>query len=115
VLALVGRAGPAIGREVGACARELSDHLILSASSYVGEPRLKNLAEAAAGARAAQGGSLEIVIDRRGAIASALAQAGPGDLVLVQGRGATAREATDRRGGFRELDDRQLVRELCAR
>lgn len=112
VLALVGRAGIAIGREVGAAARELSDHLILSASSYVGEPRLKNLAEALAGARAVTGGSIEIVIDRREAIAAALAQAEPGDLVIVQGRGATAREATDRRGGFRELDDRQIIREL---
>jgi UDP-N-acetylmuramoyl-L-alanyl-D-glutamate--2,6-diaminopimelate ligase len=115
VLALVGRAGIAIGREVGATARKLSDHLILSASSYVGEPRLKNLSEAAAGARAATGGSLEIVIDRREAIEAALARAEPGDLVMVQGRGATAREATDRRGGFRALDDRQIVRELCGR
>jgi UDP-N-acetylmuramoylalanine-D-glutamate ligase len=115
VLAVVGRAGTAIGREVGARARELSDHLILSASSYVGEPRLKNLAQAAAGARAAQGGSLEIVIDRRRAIAAALARAEPGDLVLIQGRGATGREATDRRGGYRELDDRQIVRELSSR
>lgn len=115
VLAMVGRAGVSIGREVGARARELSDHLILSASSYVGEPRLKNLAEAAAGARAAKGGSLEIVIDRREAIAAALSRAGPGDLVMVQGRGATGREATDRRGGFRKLDDREIVRELCGR
>ncbi len=115
VLALVGRAGIAIGREVGAAARELSDHLILSASSYVGEPRVKNLAQVAAGARAATGGSLEIVIDRRQAIAAALARAEPGDLVMVQGRGATSREATDRRGGFRALDDRQIVRELCSR
>jgi UDP-N-acetylmuramoylalanine-D-glutamate ligase len=115
VLAVLGRAGIVLGREVGARARELSDHLILSASSYVGEPRLKVLAEAAAGARAARGGSVEIVIDRRRAIAAALSQARPGDLVMVLGRGATAREATDRRGGFRELDDRQIVRELSGR
>lgn len=115
VFALVGRAAVAIGREVGEYARQLSDHLILSASSYVGEPRVKNLAQAAAGARAASGGSLEIVLDRRQAIAAALARAEPGDLVMLQGRGATAREATDRRGGFRPLDDRQIVRELCGR
>ena len=113
VFALLGRAAVAIGHEVGAYARELSDHLILSASSYVGEPRMKNLAHALAGVRTAPGGSLEIVLDRRQAIASALAQAEPGDLVIVQGRGATGREATDRRGGFRELDDRQIIRELC--
>jgi len=113
VFALIGRAAVAIGPEVGAQARELSDHLILSASSYVGEPRLKNLALALAGAREARGGTLEIVLDRRQAIAAALAQAEPGDLVMVQGRGATRRDATDRRGGFRDLDDRQIIRELC--
>jgi UDP-N-acetylmuramoylalanine-D-glutamate ligase len=113
VFAQLGRAGTVIGAEVGACARELSDHLILSASSYIGEPRVKNLAHAAAGARAARGSSMEIVLDWRQAIATALAQAGPGDVVMLQGRGATAREATDRRGGFRELDDRRIVRELC--
>ncbi|MGN6202669.1 MAG: Mur ligase family protein [Solirubrobacterales bacterium] len=112
VLAQLGRAGTAVGHEVGARARRSSDHLILSASSYVGEPRIKNLAHAAAGAKAAQGGTLEIVIDWRQAIAAALAQAGPGDVVVLQGRGATPREATDRRGGFVELDDRQVVREL---
>lgn len=114
VFAQLGRAGTAIGSEVGACARELSDHLILSASSYIGEPRVKNLAHAAAGARTAEGGSLEIVLDWRRAIATALARAEPGDLVVLQGRGATAREATDRRGGFRALDDRRIVRELCS-
>jgi UDP-N-acetylmuramoyl-L-alanyl-D-glutamate--2,6-diaminopimelate ligase len=113
VLAQMGRSGTVIGHEVGACARELSDHLVLSASSYVGEPRIKNLAHAAAGARAARGGTLEIVIDWRRAIAAALARARPGDLVVLQGRGATAREATDRRGGFIELDDREIVRELA--
>lgn len=113
VFSLVGRAAVSIGREVGAYARELSDHLILCASSYVGEPRVKNLAQAVAGARSVSGGSLEIILDRREAIAAALAQAEPGDVVMVQGRGATAREATDRRGGFRELDDRRIVRELC--
>lgn len=115
VLAQLGRAGTAVGHEVGACARELSDHLILSASSYVGEPRIKNLARAAAGARAARGGTLEIVIDRRRAIATALDRARAGDVVVLQGRGATAREATDRRGGFVELDDRRVVRELLSR
>jgi len=114
VLAQLGRAGAVIGPEVGASARELSDHLILSASSYVGEPRIKNLAYAAAGARAARGGTLEIVIDRRRAIATALDRARPGDVVVLQGRGATPREATDRRGGYVELDDRQIVRGLAS-
>jgi UDP-N-acetylmuramoylalanine-D-glutamate ligase len=113
VLAVVGRTGPLNGREVGALARELSDHLVLCGSSYRGEPRLVTLAQLAAGARAAQGGSLEIVIDRRDAIARALAAARPGDLVILLGRGPIGYEATDWRGGLRPLDDREVVRELA--
>ena len=113
VLAIVGRSGPVIGREVGALARRRSDHLILSGTSYRGEARLVTLAQLAAGARSVPGGSLEIVIDRHEAIARAMAAAGAGDLVMVLGRGPTAHEATDTRGGFRPLDDRQAVRELA--
>ena len=112
VLAVVGRLGPLIGAEAAAEARRGSDHLILSGASYYGEPRLVTLERMAAGARAARGGSLEIVIDRRAAIGRALAQARAGDLVAVLGRGPTALDATDARGGFRPLDDRVVVREL---
>jgi UDP-N-acetylmuramoylalanine-D-glutamate ligase len=113
VLAIIGRAGPGIGGEVAAHARELSDHLVLCASSYRGEPRIVTLAKMAAGARAAAGGSLEIVIGRRQAIARALETARPGDLVMILGRGPTTREATDWRGGFVDLDDCEIVRELA--
>lgn len=113
VLGVVGRVGPLIGAESGAAARERSDHLVLSGVSYRGEPRLVTLAVVAAGARAARGGSLEIVLDRRKAIARAMAMARPGDLVAVLGRGPTGSEATDARGGSRPLDDREVVRELA--
>ena len=113
VLGVVGRAGPVSGDEVAAAARERSDHLILSGTSYRGEPRVVTLARLAAGARAVRGGELEIVIDRRRAIATAMAAARPGDLVAILGRGPTDREATDRRGGFVWLDDRLAARELA--
>ncbi len=113
VFAMVGRTGPLIGREVGRRARELSDHLILCGSSYRGEPRLVTLAELKAGAEAAAGGTLETVVGRREAIERALALAQANDLVMVLGRGPTSREATDWRGGFVDLDDRQVVRELA--
>lgn len=113
VLTIVGRSGPLIGREVGAVARRLSDHLVLCGSSYRGEPRLVTLQELAAGARGASGATLEIVLDRREAIARALREARPGDIVMLLGRGPIAREATDWRGGFVDLDDRQIVRELA--
>ncbi|HEX5608850.1 MAG TPA: Mur ligase family protein [Solirubrobacterales bacterium] len=113
VLGIVGRAGRLTGREVGRVAREGSDHLVLSGASYRGESRLLTLEQLAAGARAAAGGSVEIVIDRRQAIGRALAAARPGDLVVILGRGPIDREATDARGGGYLLDDRQAARELA--
>ncbi|HMI81242.1 MAG TPA: Mur ligase family protein [Solirubrobacterales bacterium] len=116
VLSVMGRSAPIIGRESGQLARELSDHLVLSAASYRGEPRIVALAALAAGARAGRGGTLEIAIDRREAIARALAAARPGDLVALLGRGPTVHEATDLRGGSHPLDEREIVRDLirCA-
>jgi UDP-N-acetylmuramoyl-L-alanyl-D-glutamate--2,6-diaminopimelate ligase len=113
VLCLLGRTAPFIGAEVGAAARQLSDHLILSGSSYRGEARLLALEALLAGARPIDRGSLEIVLDRRAAIAKALEIAEDGDVVMILGRGPTTREATDWRGGFVELDDREVVRELA--
>lgn len=113
VLSIMADSAPQIGRRIGAVARELSDHLVLSATSYRGEPRLAGMAALAAGARGASGGELELVIDRREAIARALSLAREGDVVAVLGRGDTVREATDRRGGFIDLDDREIVRELA--
>jgi UDP-N-acetylmuramoyl-L-alanyl-D-glutamate--2,6-diaminopimelate ligase len=112
VLGLVGSGAPTVGRGIGAAARERSDHLILSGVSYRGEPRMITLRELAVGARAADGGPLEVFIDRRRAIARALELARPGDFVAILGRGAVEREATDARGGYRRLDDRRVVREL---
>ncbi len=113
VVAIVGRSGAITGRDVGRVARERCDHLILSGTSYRGEPRMVTLAALVAGARSARGADIEIVIDRRAAIARAMAAAGRGDLVAILGRGATTREATDLRGGFSLLDDRQAARELA--
>ncbi len=53
VVAIVGRSGAITGRDVGRVARERCDHLILSGTSYRGEPRMVTLAALAAGARAA--------------------------------------------------------------
>jgi len=36
-----------------------------------------------------------------------------GDVVAILGRGDTRQEATDRRGGFVDLDDREVVQELA--
>ena len=115
VLGVPGRTGPWIAHQVGATAREAADHLILSATSYRGEPRMVTLAKLLAGARSAGGAGLEVVIDRREAIARGFELAEPGDLLLLLGRGPLGHEATDRRGGGYPLDDRVVAREIGAR
>ena len=57
-------------------------------------------------------GRLEIVLDRRRAIAAALADAGPGDVVVIAGKGAdTEMEIASGNVAF---DDRDVVRELLS-
>src|SRR3954447_7626412 len=57
-------------------------------------------------------GQLEIVLDRRAAIETALADAQPGDVVVIAGKGAdTEMELADRSVPF---DDRQVVLEVLA-
>src|SRR5205807_4371826 len=70
---------------VGRAARERTDALVLSAWSLRGEPPVVSLQGLLAGARAASGGSLECVLDRRAAIARGLTHARPGDVVAVLG------------------------------
>jgi UDP-N-acetylmuramoyl-L-alanyl-D-glutamate--2,6-diaminopimelate ligase len=113
VISLLGRTAPLIGREVGEAARRLSDHLVICGASYRGEPRLVGIAALRKGALSVDGGELEVMIDRRKGVERALEEARPGDLVVLLGRGPTSREATDWRGGFRVLDDRQVVREFA--
>ena len=57
-------------------------------------------------------GRLEIVLDRRRAIAAALADAGPGDVVVIAGKGAdTEMEIAT---GNIAFDDREVARELLS-
>jgi UDP-N-acetylmuramoyl-L-alanyl-D-glutamate--2,6-diaminopimelate ligase len=57
-------------------------------------------------------GRLEIVLDRRCAIAAALADAGPGDVVVIAGKGAdTEMEIAS---GNIAFDDREVARELLS-
>ena len=58
------------------------------------------------------GGRLEVVLDRREAIKTALADARPGDVVVIAGKGADSEmELADRSIPF---DDRQVAREVMA-
>jgi UDP-N-acetylmuramyl tripeptide synthase len=99
---------------MGRALRARTDHLVLCATTKEGTPRLMALAGLLAGARGADGGDLEVVLDRREAIAQALSLARPGDLVAILGRGPETRIAFDARGGYGSFDDREAVRELLA-
>jgi UDP-N-acetylmuramoyl-L-alanyl-D-glutamate--2,6-diaminopimelate ligase len=63
-----------------------------------------------AGARAAGGAEVGVVMDRRAAIADALAAARPGDVVAILGRGERA-HAIDAAGAVVACDDATMARE----
>ncbi len=108
--------GERLTREAcGRIARARADHLLLSAWSIRGEPQLLSLEWVLAGARAAEGGELEVVIQRRAAIARALSLARPGDVVAIIGRGPIKTLALSNKGGVEHFDDREVVRELLRR
>ena len=56
--------------------------------------------------------SFNVVLDRRAAIAAALAAAGPGDLVLIAGKGHETTQTTA--GVVTPFDDREVARELLS-
>ena len=92
--------------------RAASDELILTTSGFRGEPPLSSLQGHLEGARSVPGANLEVVLDRRCAIAHAPRAARPGDAVVVLGRGALTDLTADPRGVPRPFDDRAVVREL---
>ena len=94
---------------MGEAAANRADHVIVTSDN----PRSEDPAEiAAAVARGVARGtaSSEIELDRRGAIARGIALAGPGDALVVAGRGSEALQV------FRDrvvpFDDRQVLRGL---
>jgi UDP-N-acetylmuramoyl-L-alanyl-D-glutamate--2,6-diaminopimelate ligase len=115
VMGAIGRSHRPTREQTGRAAREGADHLILCGSSMRGEPPLIALEGLLAGARDAEGGELEVVLDRRAAIARGLDLAQPGDMVAILGRGGLPTMAYDARGGSGPFDDRQVARELLLR
>jgi len=114
-IAVMGKVGPGTRpyqEAIGRACRAGADHLVICGSSLRGEPQLIEVPGVHAGARQVDGGEVEIVIDRRKAIARALSVARPGDMVLILGRGGRRRMMYDTKGPPGVFDDRGVAREL---
>jgi UDP-N-acetylmuramoyl-L-alanyl-D-glutamate--2,6-diaminopimelate ligase len=95
---------------MGRVAARLADLAILTSDNPRGEDPSKILAAVAGGAAVVHGAHWQVVIDRRDAIATALNAAGPGDVVIIAGKGhETYQELGDRTVDF---DDRLVARAL---
>jgi UDP-N-acetylmuramoyl-L-alanyl-D-glutamate--2,6-diaminopimelate ligase len=95
---------PMMGRVVSA----LADRTILTSDNPRSEDPEAIAVEVAEGAT----GQIEIELDRRAAIARALREAQPGDVVVIAGRGAEPEQ--ELAGGKIPFDDRDAAREALA-
>jgi UDP-N-acetylmuramoyl-L-alanyl-D-glutamate--2,6-diaminopimelate ligase len=98
---------------MGAIAAELADRVVVTSDNPRSEDPGRIVAEVAAGAEGVAGGApVDRIVDRRAAIAAALGAAGPGDVVVVAGKGHETTQVT----GDLEVpfDDRLVVAELAA-
>ncbi|MBM0128142.1 UDP-N-acetylmuramoyl-L-alanyl-D-glutamate--2,6-diaminopimelate ligase [Pimelobacter simplex] len=96
---------------MGAIAAELADLVVVTDDNPRSEDPAAIRAEVLTGARTGTAEVLEIG-DRREAIATALRGAGPGDVVLVAGKGHEVGQEVA--GVVHPFDDRAVVRELLA-
>ncbi len=93
--------------KMGSIAERLADIVVLTSDNPRSERPEAILAEIRAGMRG--GGRVLQLEDRREGIFAALDEAGPGDLVLLAGKGSeTYQEVRDRKIAF---DDREIVRQ----
>src|SRR5262249_19055776 len=96
---------------MGEAATRLADRTIVTSDNPRSEDPLAIIAEIEPGA-ARGGGSYAVEPDRRRAIAMALAEAAPGDVVVIAGKGhETGQQFADRTVPF---DDRVVAREELA-
>jgi UDP-N-acetylmuramoyl-L-alanyl-D-glutamate--2,6-diaminopimelate ligase len=95
---------------MGAAAVGGGDRAVFTNDNPRGEDPDTILAAVVEGARAVTGGHWTVEPDRRAAIATALDEAAPGDVVVIAGKGhESGQELADRTIPF---DDRDVVREL---
>ena len=99
---------------MGAAARRLADHVVVTSDNPRSEDPDAIIAAIVAGAEAEappdQSSAMEVESDRRAAIERALAVAGPGDIVLIAGKGhEQGQEFED--GRKLPFDDREVARD----
>jgi UDP-N-acetylmuramoyl-L-alanyl-D-glutamate--2,6-diaminopimelate ligase len=99
-------------RGIAGAAAALSDHVVLTTGSAPRAHRLMRIAEMLAATRECGGARVEVVLERRSAIAHALRSAGEHDAVLILGIGALGRLALDPAGTVVPFDDREAAHEL---
>jgi len=98
---------------MGAVAARLSDLVVLTSDNPRSEPPEAILEEIQRGMPAGRGAERQVVVDRREAIALAIEMAGPGDAVVIAGKGHEPYQVLrDRSVPF---DDRQVAREALSR
>jgi UDP-N-acetylmuramoyl-L-alanyl-D-glutamate--2,6-diaminopimelate ligase len=97
--------------KMGRAGAELSDLAVITSDNPRSEEPEAIVAEVAGGAEAAAGSSeLEVVVDRREAIALALGRAQPGDTVVIAGKGHEQGQEF-KEGRKIPFDDREVARE----
>ncbi len=98
--------------QMGRLGAELSDLAVVTSDNPRSEDPEAIIAEILAGA--GESGSVEVEVDRRTAIASAIARAGPGDTVLIAGKGHEQGQEFEA-GRKIPFDDREVAREELRR
>jgi UDP-N-acetylmuramoyl-L-alanyl-D-glutamate--2,6-diaminopimelate ligase len=98
---------------MGAVAARLSDVVVVTSDNPRSEPPEAILEEIQRGMNGGRRAERHAIVDRRDAIVRALEMAGPGDAVVIAGKGhETYQVLRDRTVPF---DDRQVAREVLAR
>lgn len=92
---------------MGDVASRLADRVVITSDNPRGEDPLAIIKEIQLGT---QGASVTVEPDRRKAIALALSEAGPGDLVVIAGKGHEPYQIIGKE--VHSFDDRVVVREI---
>ncbi|CEP69517.1 UDP-N-acetylmuramoylalanyl-D-glutamate-2,6-diaminopimelate ligase [Moorella glycerini] len=98
--------------QMGKAAARLSDYCIITSDNPRDEDPEAIITDILPGVEEVPGARYQVVVDRRRAIAAALAQARPGDMVVIAGKGHETYQIV--KGRTLPFDDRQVAREELA-